>query len=126
MLVDLLGGLRQGVRRVLDLGAGFGAVTQAILSRYPGATVTCVDGSAEMMTLARERLGKAGARVELLSGDLAFPSWRDSLRGPFDAVVSGLAIHPLTDERKQQLYQEVYTLLRSGGLFLNDDAVASP
>src|SRR5215510_14194480 len=77
MLVDLLGGLPHGVRRVLDLGAGFGAVTQAILNHYPEATVTCVDGSAEMMALARERLGKAGAHVELLLGDLAFPSWRD-------------------------------------------------
>ena len=37
MVVDLLGGLSQGVRRVLDLGSGFGAITQAILSPYPEA-----------------------------------------------------------------------------------------
>lgn len=126
MLADLLGWLPQGVRRVLDLGAGFGALTQAILSHYPEATVTCVDGSAEMIALARERLGREGARVELLLGDLAFSSWQDSLRGPFDAVVSGLAIHHLPDARKRQLYQEVYALLGSGGLFLNNDAVTSP
>jgi tRNA (cmo5U34)-methyltransferase len=40
--------------------------------------------------------------------------------------VSGLAIHHLPDARKRQLYQEVYELLGSGGLFLNDDAVTSP
>ena len=60
MLVDLLGGMPQGVLRVLDLGAGFGALTQAILRYYPEATVTCVDGSAEMMALARERLEREG------------------------------------------------------------------
>ncbi len=126
MLVNLLGALPQGVRRVLDLGSGFGAITQAILSRYPEATVTCVDGSTEMLALAREHLKKERARVELLLGDLAFPVWRDALHGPFDAVVSGLAIHHLSDVRKRQLYQEVHELLGRGGLFLNNDAVTSP
>lgn len=126
MIVDLLGGLPQGVRRVLDLGSGFGAITQAILSHYPEATITCVDGSAEMLALAREHLQKDGTHVELLLGDLAFPSWQEAVRGPFDAVVSGLAIHHLLDARKRQLYHEVYALLDNGGLFLNNDAVLSP
>ena len=126
MLVDLLGGLPQGVRRVLDLGSGFGALSQVILTHYPEASITCVDGSTEMLALAQDRLQKEGARVELLLSDLAFPSWREAVRGPFDAVVSGLAIHHLLDTRKQQLYQEVYALLGNGGLFLNNDAVMSP
>ena len=125
MVVDLLGGLPQGVRRVLDLGCGFGALTHAILTHYPEAGLTGVDGSAAMLAQAQERLHKEGARVELLLRDLAFPAWREAVRGPFDAVVSGLAIHHLPDARKRQLYQEVYALLGSGGLFLNNDAVLS-
>src|SRR5262245_28516995 len=126
MVVDLLGGLPQGVRRVLDLGCGFGALTQAILTHYPEAGLTGVDGSAAMLALAQDRLQQEGARVELLLRDLAFPTWREAVRGPFDAVVSGLAIHHLPDTRKRQLYQEVYALLGTGGLFLNNDAVLSP
>jgi len=111
---------------VLDLGAGFGAITEEILTRYPHATVSCVDGSAEMMRLARERLAKYGERVRLYFADLADPSWRNDLRAPFHAAVSAIAIHHLTDERKRELYHEVFTLLHPGGLFLNNDAVTTP
>jgi tRNA (cmo5U34)-methyltransferase len=40
--------------------------------------------------------------------------------------VSGLAIHHLADERKRQLYLELFDLLAPGGIFLNDDIVAAP
>jgi len=125
-LLDLFGWHQEEPIVVLDLGAGFGAITERILTRYPCSTVTCVDGSAEMMELARERLAPYGQRVRLHLADLAFPSWRDPLHGPFHAVVSGLAIHHLPDERKQQLYHEVFHLLSPGGLFLNNDVVMSP
>jgi len=125
-LLNLFGWPQQEPIVVLDLGAGFGALTEKILTRYPHSTVTCVDGSAEMMKLARERLAPYGPRVRLHLADLAFPSWHDPLHGPFHAVVSGLAIHHLPDERKQQLYHEVFDLLSPGGLFLNNDAVTSP
>jgi cyclopropane fatty-acyl-phospholipid synthase-like methyltransferase len=45
--------------------------------------------------------------------------------GKFDAVVSSLVIHHLTHERKRQLFQEVFSLLNSGGVFCNLDRVAS-
>ena len=40
--------------------------------------------------------------------------------------MSGLAIHHLADERKRQLYLELFDLLAPGGIFLNDDMVAAP
>jgi tRNA (cmo5U34)-methyltransferase len=41
-------------------------------------------------------------------------------------VVSGLAIHHLVDDRKRELYREIYGLVGQGGIFINDEAVASP
>jgi cyclopropane fatty-acyl-phospholipid synthase-like methyltransferase len=111
---------------VLDLGAGFGAISDEILSRYPNATVTCVDGSEAMIKLTRERLRKYGDHVRLHFADLASATWRSGIDGPFDAAVSGLAIHHLDDVRKGELYREVYALLRPGGLLLNNDIVSTP
>src|SRR5215510_1176008 len=125
-LVDLLPWQWDAPIRVLDLGAGYGAVTEAVLHRYYQATVTCVDGSEAMMQHARPRLAKHGGQVQLVLKDLADPAWHAGLSGPFHATVSAIALHHLTDERKQQLCREVFDLLLPGGLFLNNDAVESP
>lgn len=125
-LIDLLPWPREEPIRVLDLGCGFGAITEEILSKYPHASVTSVDGSEEMMKLARERLAKYGDRVRLHFADLADPSWHRGVSGPFHAAVSAVAIHHLVDDRKRELYREIYDLVDHGGIFLNDEAVASP
>jgi tRNA (cmo5U34)-methyltransferase len=111
--------------QVLDLGAGFGALTREVLTRFPRSRVTCVDGSGEMMKLAREQLASYGGRVNLHLGDLAYRSWQDQLAGGYDAAVSALAIHHLTDRRKREFYAEVFGLLKPGGVFINDDSVLS-
>ena len=43
-------------KKVIDLGAGTGALAQAILQRCEGATVELIDADAEMLDQARERL----------------------------------------------------------------------
>jgi len=126
MLAELIPAPLDAEIVVLDLGAGFGAVTEQILTRYAKASVTCVDGSAEMMRIARERTAKYGARVRLCHADLAEAAWRDAVDGSFEVAVSAVAIHHLTDERKRALYHEVYELLQPGGVFLNNDIVATP
>jgi len=126
LLAELIPSPRDAEIAVLDLGAGFGAVTEQILTRYVNASVTCVDGSTEMMRITRERMAKYGGRVRVCHADLADASWWRSVDGSFDAAVSAVAIHHLSDERKRALYREVYDLLGPGGVFLNNDLVATP
>src|SRR5207253_1835654 len=44
----------------------------------------------------------------------------------FDAAVSAIAIHHLTHERKRELDRELFQLLAPGGVFFNNDVVATP
>ncbi len=75
-----------------------------------------------MLTAARERFGGSGP-VEVVEHDIAQPL---PVMGTFDAVISSFAIHHCSDERKRELYIEVFDLLDPGGVFLNLEHVASP
>lgn len=112
-------------RRVLDLGAGDGILLATVLAAFPEATGVAVDYSPHMLEQARERLVPFGARATTHEADLATLAWREGLDGPFDAIVSGFAIHHLPHERKRALYAEIYGLLSPGGTFLNAEHVAS-
>jgi len=112
-------------RRILDVGTGDGLLLATFLEAFPDSTGVGVDFSPLMLEQARQRLAKFGARATSLEADLQAPTWKDSLPGPFDAVVSGFAIHHLPHVRKRVLYQEIFDLLSAGGVFLNCEHVAS-
>ncbi len=111
--------------RVLDLGAGDAILLATVLEAFPEATGIAVDFSPLMLEQARQRLSRFGSRAQTREADLASPGWKASLAGPFDAVISGFAIHHLPDERKRTLYQEIHGLLAEGGIFVNCEHVAS-
>ena len=113
-------------RRVLDLGAGDAVILATVLEAFPQASGIALDFSPLMLEQARERLGKFGGRATTVEADLRSPDWLQAVAGPFDAVLSGLAIHHFTHERKRALYREIHELLVPGGVFLNLDHVSSP
>jgi SAM-dependent methyltransferase len=109
----------------LDLGSGDGILLATLLKAYPEASGVAVDFSPLMLEQARGRLERFAPRVRVVEADLADPGWRGRVSGPFDAVVSGFAIHHLSHERKRALYAEIYGLVAPGGVFLNAEHVAS-
>jgi tRNA (cmo5U34)-methyltransferase len=112
-------------RRILDLGSGDAILLTTFMEAFPDASGVALDFSPLMLEQAHQRLDKFGQRTTTLEGDLQSPAWRESLAGPFNVIVSGFAIHHLTDERKRALYREIYDLLTAGGVFLNCEHVAS-
>jgi release factor glutamine methyltransferase len=70
--------------RVLDVGAGSGAIALAIADEHLGARVIAIDSSADALEVARENARLTGLEIELVQHDLA-----DGLAlGDFDLVVS--------------------------------------
>jgi tRNA (cmo5U34)-methyltransferase len=107
-------------RRILDLGAGTGLLSGFLRAAFPDAQLTLVDGAARMLEQARDGLGTEN--VSYLVADLADPL----PEGPWDAIVSGLAIHHLSDSEKRSLMQRMHAALRPGGVFVNAEQVAGP
>jgi cyclopropane fatty-acyl-phospholipid synthase-like methyltransferase len=119
MLVDVL---PMEPQRVLDLGCGDGRLAALLLaSRASVVEVVAVDCSAPMLERARDRFA-GDERVTVRYGDLREPM---TPLGDFDVIVSGFAIHHLDDRRKQSLFREVASQVRTGGVFVNLEVVAS-
>jgi trans-aconitate 2-methyltransferase len=86
--VDLLN--RVDVARpsaVVDLGCGEGTMTATLAERWPGARVTGVDSSPEMLAAAVP--SAVPGRVEFVHGDVR--DWAPD--GPVDVVVSNAVLH---------------------------------
>jgi len=83
--------------RVLELGVGTGETTRRLLERFPGAEVTGLDSSPEMVFGARE----LGIEVRLARMEDPLPD------GPWDLVVSVLTIHHLDADGKRDLFRRV-------------------
>ena len=114
--------LPASVRRVLDLGCGDGRLMAIVREARPGADGLALDFSQPMLEAARTRFGQDSG-VEVVEHDLGerLPGGL----GSFDLIVSSFAIHHLEDERKRDLYREVFALLEPGGAFCNLEHVAS-
>jgi len=112
------------MRQLADLGCGDGVIAQALLTHYPNARVTAIDFSEPMLERARQRLKPFGDRVTVIQADLYQAEWQNGLQ-TFDGVLSGYCIHHLPDDRKRELYREIYHRLAPGGSFLNLEHVAS-
>ena len=108
--------------KVLDVGAGYGLVSEQVLRVFPHARLTLQDYSEAMFEHARKRLVSRQSQVVYVLSDLHDASWTAELDGPFVLVVSGLAIHNLREAwLMRACYGAIYGILRLTGIFLDYD-----
>jgi tRNA (cmo5U34)-methyltransferase len=107
----------QGAARILELGSGTGETARRVLERHPAASFTGLDASPEMLARACAILPRD--RVDLLVGRLEDPL----PAGPFELVVSALAVHHLAGDGKAGLFKRVASMLVPGGRFVLGDVV---
>jgi tRNA (cmo5U34)-methyltransferase len=103
------------VGTALELGVGTGETARRVLERHPGANWTAIDANDAMLARAREVLPDAVLTKSRLEDPLPV--------GPFDLVVSSLAVHHLDGAAKRDLFHRVHDVLRDGGTFVLGDVV---
>lgn len=100
---------------VLELGVGTGETARRVRAVHPQAAWTGIDASEPMLVRARELLPDADLRKGRLEQPLP--------DGPYQLVVSALAVHHLNGPDKRDLFGRVRDALTPGGVFVLGDVV---
>ena len=126
VMVSILKSRPAIVESFLDLGCGDGILGAAVLGEYPSSRGVLVDFSESMLQQAREQLKDDAGQLRFENLDYGDPGWVRQMQkyGPFDAIVSGYSIHHQPDARKREIYEEIYSLLKPGGWFVNIEHIA--
>jgi ubiquinone/menaquinone biosynthesis C-methylase UbiE len=94
--------------QVLDLCCGSGQTTQVLVGRSPH--VTGLDASPFSIQRAQRNVPQA-TYVEAFAENMPLAN------ASFDIVHSSAAMHEMTTEQLQQIFREVYRVLKPGGFF---------
>lgn len=127
VMMRLVARNRQNVSSFMDIGCGHGVLASVILERYPEACGILIDFNDVMLDAARATLADCGQSLQYINsdyGDEALDKTFAAQKGKIDVIVSRLSIHHQTDERKREIYGEIFNLLRPGGVFVNIEFVA--
>jgi tRNA (cmo5U34)-methyltransferase len=119
----LLEELPDDSQNILDIGAGNGRLLDLCLLKCKRAQGTALDFSQTMLECLYDKY-QNNQKIKIIEHDLndPLPFQPES----FDAVVSSFAIHHVDDIRKFELYNEIWRIVRKGGIFCNLEHVSSP
>lgn len=110
----------------MDLGAGTGAASRAILAEYPAAHGVLAEYSPQMAAEGDRLMAESAGRYRYVELDMLAEQWPTGVPSELDAVVSALSIHHLPDDRKRAVFGEIFARLRPGGWYVNYDPVRAP
>ena len=99
--------------KLLEVPVGTGVLTMPVYNDLPGAEITCLDYSEDMMAAAKRRAAGAGLKnVSFVQGDVGALPFADE---SFDVVLSLNGFHAFPD--KEAAYRETFRVLEPGGIF---------
>ena len=123
ILVSVLADTLPANARVLDLGCGTGFINWMLMQRRGDLHITGLDFKPDSLAEAAAVLAPWGAQITLAEADLMQPEPLAAATGAYDAALTALVFHDLTDEAKQTCIQAVADRLAPGGTFLLYDRV---
>lgn len=109
-------------RKLLDIGGGSGAYTQAFLEASPDLTATIFD-LPPVINVARRRLATTGLldRIRLVAGDF----YKDELPAGHDLALLSAITHQNSLEQNVELYRKIFRALEPKGRLVIRDHVMS-
>ena len=110
----------------LDLGAGTGAASRAVLTEYPRAQAILGEFSSSMMAEGEKLLTDYTGRYRYVEFDMMSSDWPAEVPHQLDAIISTLSIHHVPDERKKSIFREIREHLSPSGWYVNFDPVRGP
>lgn len=103
---DLIAGIPNAdAKSAVDIGCGPGNSTELLQARFPGAVVSGIDSSADMIAAARKRL----PAIRFETADIS--TWTDP--GPFDAILANAVLQWVPDH--DTLFPALIAKLSAGG-----------
>lgn len=102
---------------VLDLGAGTAITSAIIQSVSPQANFDIVDFSKQMLAGAKKRMGTKNSRF-ILADYATF-----KFEKKYDVVTTVIGLHHQSHAGKRQMFKKIFSLLKSGGVFILGDLV---
>lgn len=120
ILMDSLPFYRSTPIKILDIGCGTGTFAKIIKENFPYAKITCLDFAQNMIEVAKEKLDNFQSDIDFLVGD-----FNDlNIKCEYDVIVSSFALHHIqTDDKKKELYKNIYEALRNYGVFFTADLI---
>jgi ubiquinone/menaquinone biosynthesis C-methylase UbiE len=110
------------VRRILDMGTGWGSLAASLKERFPDAEVWGIDVGGPQVRWAHYRAVKLGLDVnyaQRLAEDTKFPN------AHFDIVTSYILHHEVTAVATKKIVEEAFRVLRPGGVFKPMDFITT-
>ena len=99
--------------KMLEVPVGTGVLSMPVYETMPGADITCLDYSPDMMERAKRQAEKRGLKnVRFMQGDVGKMPFEDE---SFDLVLSLNGFHAFPD--KEAAYNEIFRVLKPGGIF---------
>ena len=110
------GGFLSGTPTLLDVGTGSGCIAVALKKKYPSATVSAIDISAEALKVASENAALNQVDVEFIQDDILHPATTDR---KWDVIVSNPPYIPASEQR--YLHKNVTDFEPHLALFVQDN-----
>jgi ubiquinone/menaquinone biosynthesis C-methylase UbiE len=116
---------KSGCLQVIELGGGTGITTLAILASKKELKLRSIDNEPTMQNQAKKHLQPWVEKgVLTFACEDAFNALQHTASNSVDIVASAYTLHNFLDQYRDQVIDEIFRVLKPGGLFMNGDRYA--